>query len=111
MIEPSDRQDAIDSTEAAEAIEPTDSTEPTEPIDSTEPLEAMHNSESSDHSDHWELLLSMAWILSREIDRSFSAPPGVSTGAHPKGLALSLTKTPSPQERLAPRRARRPHVA
>jgi hypothetical protein len=72
MIEPNDRQDAIDSTEAAAAIEPTDSTEPTEPIDSTEPLEAMHKTQSSDHSDHWELLLSMRECS--HADLSMSSP-------------------------------------
>jgi hypothetical protein len=58
MIDPTARQESIESSDAHEAIEPTERIEPTEPIDSTDPLEPIESSECSDHSDHFELSLS-----------------------------------------------------
>jgi len=50
-----DAADPIDSIDAADPTDPIESTEPTEPIDSNDPRLPMHNSESSDHSDSFEL--------------------------------------------------------
>jgi hypothetical protein len=50
-----DAAEPMDSADAAEPIEPIDSTEPIEPIESNEPRHPMHSTESSDHSDHFEL--------------------------------------------------------
>lgn len=65
MIERSEPADRTQSTDTKEPTESTETAEPTDPIDSTEPIEPtesndprlpMQSSESSDHSDHFELL-------------------------------------------------------
>jgi len=54
-----DAADPMDSIEAAEPTEPIDSTEPIEPTDNNDPRHPIHNTESSDHSDHFEFMLTL----------------------------------------------------
>jgi hypothetical protein len=56
MIDAIDAADPIDNTDTAEPIDPIDNTDPTEPTDSTDPRHPMQRNESSDHSDHFELI-------------------------------------------------------
>src|SRR5208283_963352 len=54
--ERTDTKEPTESTETAEPTDPLDNTEPIEPTESNDPRLPMQSSESSDHSDHFELL-------------------------------------------------------
>jgi hypothetical protein len=47
--------DAMENIEAADPTDPMERTDPTDPTESTDPFDPMLNTESSDHSDHFDL--------------------------------------------------------
>jgi hypothetical protein len=74
MIEPIEAADPMENSDAAEPIDPTDKIEPTEPTDRNDPRQPMHNTESSDQSDHFELIDATQYD-SVLLDRAFPNRP------------------------------------
>jgi hypothetical protein len=68
--DPSEKAEPIEKADRNDPTDPIDPNEPTEPIDRNDPLLPMHRTESSDHSDHFELAVAPSSAFMASSSRS-----------------------------------------